>query len=55
VMADDAQLAASPRPSVVRPASLDRVRVEALPPAVYYISDFISEDEERAILDKVRT
>jgi alkylated DNA repair protein alkB family protein 6 len=35
------------------PASLDNVRIESLPPAAYYISDFVSEDEERNILDKV--
>lgn len=51
---DDSGNPASSRPSVVLPNSLEHVRIKALPPAVYYISDFITEDEERAILDKVR-
>ncbi|KAI1844947.1 hypothetical protein JX265_009574 [Neoarthrinium moseri] len=41
------------KPPFILPASLDHVRIGALPPAAYYISDFISEDEEHAILDKV--
>lgn len=35
------------------PRSLDQVRIERLPPAAYYIADFITEDEERHILEKV--
>lgn len=35
------------------PKSLDEVRIESLPPAAYYIADFITEDEERHILEKV--
>src|SRR4051812_14576141 len=36
------------------PASLDANRIHALPAAAYYIADFISEEEEKAILQKVR-
>jgi alkylated DNA repair protein alkB family protein 6 len=35
------------------PASLEACRINALPPAAYYIADFISEEEEEAILHKV--
>ena len=37
----------------VIPASLDDVRVKQLPNNAFYISDFISVDEEQFILDKV--
>ena len=40
---------------ITLPASLEQVRINALPPDAYYISDFISEDEERQILDKITT
>ena len=44
----------SPLPQGVSlPASLEDVRIPSLPPAAYYISNFLSEDEERQILDKV--
>lgn len=35
------------------PGTLEDARVERLPPAVYYIPDFITEDEEQTILQKV--
>ncbi|KAI8966847.1 hypothetical protein F5Y11DRAFT_6399 [Daldinia sp. FL1419] len=35
------------------PDYLDDVRVTRLPAAAYYVSDFISQDEEQAILDKI--
>lgn len=35
------------------PPSLDRARITTLPQTAYYIPDFISEEEERMILDKV--
>lgn len=35
------------------PASLEACRINALPPAAYYIADFISQEEEEAILHKV--
>ena len=35
------------------PASLRDSRVTTLPPNAYYIADFISEEEEGAILQKV--
>lgn len=41
-------------PSTV-PTSLERVKVAGLPATAYYISDFISEDEEEFILGKVRS
>ncbi|KAK3997235.1 alpha-ketoglutarate-dependent dioxygenase alkB 6 [Cladorrhinum sp. PSN332] len=37
------------------PSSLEQNRIPTLPPAAYYIADFISEDEERVILQKVET
>lgn len=43
-----------PLGAVNLPASLDDVRVKKLPPSSYYIADFISEEEERLILQKVR-
>ncbi|KAL2135544.1 hypothetical protein VTI74DRAFT_8150 [Chaetomium olivicolor] len=45
----------SQAPGVNLPPSLEASRVSALPPAAYYIADFISEEEEEAILDKVET
>ena len=35
------------------PSSLAQARIPRLPSAAYYIADFISEEEERLILDKV--
>jgi alkylated DNA repair protein alkB family protein 6 len=35
------------------PPSLEASRITGLPPAAYYIADFLSEDEEQAILHKV--
>ena len=35
------------------PPSLDQVRIEGMPPAAYYIANFITEDEERQMLEKV--
>ncbi|KAH8894841.1 hypothetical protein GQ53DRAFT_64028 [Thozetella sp. PMI_491] len=37
------------------PASLKDVQIAALPPSAYYIADFITEDEEKLILEKVAT
>lgn len=37
----------------VLPESLDQARIGSLPPAAYYIADFITEEEERHILEKV--
>ncbi|KAG7051362.1 alkbh6 protein [Colletotrichum scovillei] len=42
-----------PLAAVNLPASLDDVRVKKLPPSSYYIADFISEEEERLILQKI--
>jgi alkylated DNA repair protein alkB family protein 6 len=36
------------------PQFLDLARISSLPDSAYYIADFLSEDEERLILDKVR-
>ncbi|KAK0711186.1 hypothetical protein B0H67DRAFT_491928 [Lasiosphaeris hirsuta] len=44
-----------PLPRINLPASLEHRRIPALPPAAYYIADFVSEEEERAILQKVET
>lgn len=35
------------------PSSLDRVRISRLPATAFYIADFISEEEERFILEKI--
>ncbi|RSL71265.1 hypothetical protein CEP51_012081 [Fusarium floridanum] len=35
------------------PPSLDHARITSLPQTAYYIPDFISEEEERMILDKI--
>jgi len=35
------------------PSSLEQSRITALPPSAYYIPNFISEDEEKLILEKV--
>ncbi|KAJ6780729.1 hypothetical protein PWT90_04292 [Aphanocladium album] len=35
------------------PTSLEAVRIESLPAAAYYIPNFISEEEEQLILDKI--
>ncbi|KAK0623429.1 hypothetical protein B0T14DRAFT_428552 [Immersiella caudata] len=37
------------------PASLEENRIASLPPRAYYIADFITEEEEQAILRKVET
>ncbi|KAK7965042.1 hypothetical protein PG996_000597 [Apiospora saccharicola] len=39
--------------SVSLPASLDDARIRGMPPAAYYIPNFLSVDEERAILNKI--
>lgn len=36
------------------PSSLAQAKIASLPSTAYYIPNFISEDEERFILDKVR-
>ena len=42
------------RPSQINlPPSLEGKRINALPPAAYYVADFISEEEEETILHKV--
>ena len=40
---------------VALPKTLDEARIATLPSAAYYIPNFISEAEERHILDKVQT
>jgi alkylated DNA repair protein alkB family protein 6 len=35
------------------PSSLEAAKITSLPPTSYYLPNFISEDEERMILDKV--
>ncbi|KAL7626282.1 hypothetical protein AAE478_003052 [Parahypoxylon ruwenzoriense] len=39
--------------SLALPDSLDQVRIQSLPPAAYYISDFITPEEEKNILEKI--
>jgi alkylated DNA repair protein alkB family protein 6 len=36
------------------PSSLDAAKITSLPATAYYLPNFISEEEERMILDKVR-
>lgn len=36
------------------PVSLDTAKITSLPATAYYLPNFISEEEERMILDKVR-
>lgn len=47
---DDDTMASS---QVNLPSSLEASRITALPPSAYYIADFISEEEEQQILEKV--
>lgn len=49
---NDTSFASSSRPLDL-PHTLEDKKIKALPPACYYISDFITEKEEKAILDKV--
>lgn len=46
--------ATAPPNRVSLPAALDQARIPCLPATAYYIPDFISEEEEKIILDKVR-
>ncbi|KAI5868016.1 hypothetical protein GGS23DRAFT_7353 [Durotheca rogersii] len=39
--------------SLVLPDFLEHVRIPGLPPAAYYISDFITSEEERVMLEKI--
>ena len=41
-------------PSLGLPSSLEEAKIASLPDSFYYIADFITEDEERVLLDKVR-
>lgn len=43
----------NPPAGVSLPSSLDQVRISPLPATAFYIADFISEEEERSILDKI--
>ncbi|OTA90764.1 hypothetical protein M434DRAFT_363755 [Hypoxylon sp. CO27-5] len=49
-----ANVPTTPSPSSLPlPDVLDQVRITTLPPTAYYISDFITQEEEEAILDKI--
>ncbi|OTB08037.1 hypothetical protein M426DRAFT_8246 [Hypoxylon sp. CI-4A] len=50
-MADD--LIAPTSTNSKLPDYLDQVRITSLPPTAYYISDFITKEEEEAILEKI--
>lgn len=41
--------------SLTMPASLEEAKVEGIPQSAFYISDFITQEEEQALLNKVRT
>ena len=41
-------------PSLGLPSSLMEAQIASLPDSFYYIADFITEDEEHVLLDKVR-
>lgn len=43
------------QPGFCLPSSLEQAKVQKLPSSAFYIPDFISEDEERVILDKIAT
>ncbi|KAI4869493.1 hypothetical protein F4820DRAFT_444091 [Hypoxylon rubiginosum] len=45
----------NPLDDLVLPDSLDQVRISGLPSAAYYISDFITEEEEQSILEKIQS
>lgn len=47
-------MAADPA-NIQLPATLEQARILGLPPAAFYIPNFISVDEEQAILGKVRS
>lgn len=47
-------MAAVEAPGVSSPSSLEQARIHALPACAYYIPNFISEEEETVILEKVR-
>lgn len=38
---------------VILPEAFERARITRLPATAYYIPNFISEDEEKILLDKV--
>ncbi|KAF3770530.1 hypothetical protein M406DRAFT_344225 [Cryphonectria parasitica EP155] len=44
---------ATPPSEVSLPSALDQAKIHCLPATAYYIPDFISEDEEKIILDKI--
>jgi hypothetical protein len=44
----------SDRSHVLLPESLQHARITSLPQTAYYIPNFISEEEEQMIMDKVR-
>jgi alkylated DNA repair protein alkB homolog 6 len=39
--------------AVALPCSLEHVKIKRLAPSAYYIANFLSEEEEQVILDKV--
>lgn len=41
-------------PTAGLPSDLEEAKIASLPEAFYYIADFITEEEERMLLDKVR-
>lgn len=43
-----------PSQTIRLPGSLEECRITTLPPAAYYIANFISEEEEENILRKVK-
>ncbi|KAH9222655.1 hypothetical protein DL95DRAFT_325599 [Leptodontidium sp. 2 PMI_412] len=41
--------------SLTMPASLEEAKVEGIPQSAFYISDFITQEEEQALLNKIET
>lgn len=53
-MMDQAASFGTTASSVSLPKSLEQARIRTLPPSAYYIPNFISEEEEAHILEKVQ-
>lgn len=41
-------------PALGLPSNLGEAKIASLPDSFYYVAEFITEEEERVLLDKVR-